>query len=163
MKKAIIILLALSLHIGCQNSKEIKKIQETNDIESIQSKEPVQKAKKRSLTVNYNSDKIDFIESNSIENVEIGENKVFSFKFIKDRDSLHLIKINIYQNDKIFQTIKTNKECYEKKHQFIDWNFDGYKDITVLSDCGSGGCTYWIWNYDSKEGKFIYNSQLFFI
>ena len=42
----------------------------------------------------------------------------------------------------------------------IDWNFDGYKDISVLSNCGSGGCSYWIWNYVPKSDKYVYNKRL---
>jgi hypothetical protein len=44
--------------------------------------------------------------------------------------------------------------------QLIDWNFDGHKDISVLYNCGSGGCAYWIWNYSSKENRYIYNKEL---
>ena len=45
-------------------------------------------------------------------------------------------------------------------YKLIDWDFDGYKDITVLSNCGSGGCAYWIWNYSPSKNKFVYNEAL---
>ena len=58
------------------------------------------------------------------------------------------------------QEITANKEISEKKYQLIDWDFDGYKDITVLDNCGSGGCSYWIWNYSPVNGKYYYNKEL---
>lgn len=40
---------------------------------------------------------------------------------------------------------------HAEKFGLIDWNFDGYKDITVLDNCGTGGCAYWIWNYSKRS------------
>jgi hypothetical protein len=83
---------------------------------------------------------------------------LYSFKFITDTFSLK--KIRIYYEAKLVQTIKTNKMCENNQFSLIDWNFDGYKDISVISNCGSGGCAYWIWNYSPKLKRFVYNSTL---
>lgn len=42
----------------------------------------------------------------------------------------------------------------------IDWNSDGFKDITVNKHCGSGGCAYWNRNYSSEKKEFVYNELL---
>ena len=42
----------------------------------------------------------------------------------------------------------------------IDCNFDGFKDISVLCNYGSGGCAYWIWNYSDKTKNFNFNTEL---
>ena len=68
--------------------------------------------------------------------------------------------INIYSDGILYQKINANKDIENKKFQLIDWNFDGFKDITVLNNCGSGGCSYWIWNYAPKYDKYIYNKEL---
>jgi hypothetical protein len=85
---------------------------------------------------------------------------LYSFKFDLDTAHLKLKKIKIYSDGKLVQTIKTNKECEHLDFSLIDWNFDGYKDITAIYNCGSGGCAYWIWNYSPKLNKFVYNTVL---
>jgi len=85
---------------------------------------------------------------------------LYSFKFVTDTTKLSLKQIKIYDNGRLVQTINTNKICKNNQFSLIDWNFDGYKDISVVYNCGSGGCAYWIWNYSPKLKKFIYNSVL---
>jgi len=85
---------------------------------------------------------------------------LYSFKFITDTAHLELKKIKIYREGKLVQTINTSKMCENNQFSLIDWNFDGYKDISVIYNCGSGGCAYWIWNYSPKLKKFVYNSVL---
>lgn len=83
-----------------------------------------------------------------------------SFKFIVDTSGYVLENIIVKSNSKIVQSILANKSIEFKEFSFIDWNFDGYKDITVLYNRGSGGSAYWIWNYDKRTKKFIYDSKL---
>jgi hypothetical protein len=85
----------------------------------------------------------------------------YSLKFVVDPSKLYSLRlIKFYKEGTLIQTIRANKYIEYKKFQLIDWNFDGYKDITVLWNCGSGGCTYWVWNYSTKYKKFVYNTDL---
>ena len=84
----------------------------------------------------------------------------YGFKFITNMSHHELKKIKIYSDGKLVQTINTNKDIFDIDIKLTDWNFDGYKDITVFYNCGSGGCAYWIWNYSPKLKKFVYNSVL---
>lgn len=88
----------------------------------------------------------------------------FSYKFNIDSSKQLLKSIIIYSDNIKVQEIVANKEMWNngnvEKFQLIDWNFDGFKDITVLYNCGSGGCAYWIWNYSENDGKYYYNSEL---
>jgi hypothetical protein len=84
----------------------------------------------------------------------------FSFKFNVDYLRNNLIDIKIYEDSSLIQVIDANKDLLGYEFKLIDWNFDGYKDITVLFNCGSGGCAYYIWNYSPKQKKFVYNSIL---
>jgi len=83
-----------------------------------------------------------------------------SFKFNVDPTGQLLKNIKVYANNKLFQIIKANKEIEIKRFELIDYNFDGYKDISVLANFGSGGCTYWIWNYSKPDKKFYFNKEL---
>ncbi len=76
-------------------------------------------------------------------------------------DSCNLLKtIDIYNSNGLQQRILANKIVERKQFQLIDCNFDGFKDISVLRSCGSGGCTYYIWNYSATEHRFFYNKEL---
>lgn len=151
MKKIVITLLFFCSIISCQNAKKMKVSNDLKEIKELKKKKEV-KFKDETQTKIYKSD--------SIRDITIGKNQKFSFKFISAKDSLHLMKIKIYQDENLIQTIETNKVTHRKQYQFIDWNFDGFLDITVLSNCGSGGCTYWIWNYDPEMKKFVYNKLI---
>ncbi len=87
---------------------------------------------------------------------------LYSFKFITDTANLTLHKIKIYHEGKLFQIISTNKESWgEDKYGLIDWNLDGYKDISVLWNRGAtGNSAYWIWSYSPRKNKFVYNKEL---
>lgn len=98
----------------------------------------------------------------SIDSIKVAkfDKKEYSFKFNTDTSGYKLLSIKVYSKDKLHQLIKTNKEISEKEFSLLDWNFDGYKDITVLYNRGSGGSSYWIWNYNLKTHKFLYNKKL---
>jgi hypothetical protein len=84
----------------------------------------------------------------------------FSYKFNVDSSGYFLKSIIIYSDNIPIQIISANKSIQGKNFQLVDWNFDGYKDISVLYNCGSGGCAYWIWNYSKENGKYYYNNDL---
>jgi len=111
------------------------------------------------LEAENNNSVITAIED-SIPPTKISNSKTFSFKFNTDSSGYNVKSINIYADNILLQKITANKNIESKKFQLIDWNFDGFKDITVLNNCGSGGCAYWIWNYSQKEQKYIYNKEL---
>ena len=83
-----------------------------------------------------------------------------SFKFNLDSTRNMLNSIYVYSDSKCIQKITTKKEIESIHFELIDWNFDGHKDISVLSNCGSGGCAYWIWNYIPKSDTYEYNKEL---
>ena len=91
------------------------------------------------------NDILEILDRDSIPPSKFDGLRALSFKF--NVDSLgHLLKtIEVYSNNKHIQKIIANKEIERNEFQLIDWNFDGYKDISVLYNCGSGGCAYWIW------------------
>ncbi len=69
-----------------------------------------------------------------------------------------LSKLNIYKSNKLVQTINYDGDCYSL--ELIDWNFDGYKDISILYDAGATGNTsYRIWFYNPMKGEFVYESK----
>lgn len=95
----------------------------------------------------------------SIPSIKI-DNQNLSFKFMVDTSGYILKKIIVKSNSKIIQSIHANKQIEFREYSLIDWNFDGYKDITVLCNQGSGGTAYWIWNYNKQKKQFIYNKKL---
>jgi len=107
-----------------------------------------------------NNNSVITAKEDSIPPTKISNSNTFSFKFNTDSSGYYLKSINIYAENILVQKITANKDIESKKFQLIDWNFDGFKDITVLNNCGSGGCAYWIWNYSQKEQKYIYNKEL---
>ena len=86
----------------------------------------------------------------------------FSFNFYFDETGYILKKIEVCSKDKIYQTLLTCDTLYteDKKISFRDWNFDGYKDISIINNIGSGGISYSIWNYNPIVKQFIYNKDL---
>ena len=100
----------------------------------------------------------------SIINYKLDNTHTYKFKFYyydKPNMGTQLVKIEIFSNNSLFQTIVTKKEIFSPiSQELIDYNFDGYKDISVRSDAGHGGWTFWIWKYSKKENKFIYDNQL---
>ncbi len=100
------------------------------------------------------------LSDDSIVPTKIDGWKALSFKFNLDSTGNLLKTIRVYSGNKLVQRIIANKVIEHHKFELIDWNFDGYKDISVLYGCGSGGCNYWIWNYSPKLNKYIYNKEL---
>ena len=86
----------------------------------------------------------------------------YYFKFITDTAGDSLKTIRVYSKNKLLQEIMVNDvfETEIKKYEIVDVNFDGFKDILVLKGSGSGGNTYWVWNYSIKDNNFHFNNQL---
>ena len=85
-----------------------------------------------------------------------------SFIFNTDKKGDSLKTIIIYSSNKLLQEISVN-ELFEtdiKKYELVDVNFDGCKDILVLKGSGSGGNTYWVWNYSARDNTFHLNKEL---
>jgi hypothetical protein len=98
-----------------------------------------------------------------VDSIELKANELHSqlnFKFNVDSLGNTLKSIVIYSDLIKIQEISTNKSIEKPDFLLIDWDFDGFKDITVLYNCGSGGCTYWIWSYSKESKKYYYNKEL---
>ena len=69
---------------------------------------------------------------------------------------------NIFVQDiKIKEYVDWTSGKSVKKFELKDWNFDGYKDITIRSDISAkGNASYLIWIYSPKYKKYIFNDQL---
>ncbi len=100
------------------------------------------------------------IIADSIPPTKIDGLSAMSFKFKLDNSGRILKSINIYSDKILIQRICADKEIQKIQFRLIDWNFDGFKDITALANCGSGGCSYWIWNYTPGHKSFVYNKEL---
>lgn len=100
----------------------------------------------------------------SFPNYKISKEKIFSFKFNLNKENDFLKNIKIYKLNKysvkLWQTINVYQNIDNEGIKLIDWNFDGYKDISVKLNCGSGGCSFLIWNYEPKKNKFKLNKEL---
>ena len=83
-----------------------------------------------------------------------------SYKFNLDSTGYFLKTILVYSNFIKIQEISANKYIERKEFRLVDWNFDGYKDISILYNSGSGGSSYWIWNYSPKTRKYYFNKEL---
>ena len=72
--------------------------------------------------------------------------------------SISIVELSIYENSKIFQTIKLKST--NGILEFKDWNFDGYKDISVFLDYGGSSCggdgVFEIWLFNPLKNKFEY-------
>jgi len=100
------------------------------------------------------------LKHDSISPMKIVGDKSLSFKFNIDSSGSLLKTINVYSENILIQKITANKYFESNKFELIDWNFDGAKDITVIYNCGSGGCAYWIWNFSPSTNNFIFNKEL---
>lgn len=101
-----------------------------------------------------------FVQGDSISTKAIESRPQLSYKFNTDSTGYILKSIFIYSDAIKVQEIIANKNIERKEFRLVDWNFDGYKDISVFGSCGSGGCAYWIWNYSPKSGKYYFNKEL---
>jgi len=147
MKQTVILMMVIAFSYSCttENSKSNNDKQGTKDSAQNISNE------KNSLTK---------LKRDSIPPTKIVGDKSLSFKFNIDSSGSLLKTINVYSDNILIQKITANKYFESNEFQLIDWNFDGAKDITVLYNCGSGGCAYWIWNYSSTTNKFHFNKEL---
>ncbi len=147
MKVTLILLLSILLFYSCNSSNS----------KSDNNKQP---QKKFIDAVSIVNDLLESSGTDTIPPTKIDGLRALSFKFNVDSSGYILKTIDIYSNNKHIQKIIANKEIERNEFQLIDWNFDGYKDISVLNNCGSGGCAYWIWNCSLKESRYIYNKEL---
>lgn len=70
-----------------------------------------------------------------------------------------LTSIKVYWEGKLHQTI-TYEDYYEKV-ELIDWNFDGYKDISVLESAGNTGNTFYsVWLFNPENKIYARNKEL---
>lgn len=97
----------------------------------------------------------DSIIENKVENMP-----QLSYSFVSLDSGFILNEIKVFRDSKLVQTITVNEPFDKNQIRLIDWNFDGYKDISVLSNCGSGGCAYIIWEYLPKKEQYLYNKSL---
>lgn len=147
MKVTLILLMTSLLFLSCNSSKS-----KSDDDNQFQ---------KESIDADaIDNDILAVSYKDSIPPSEIDGLRALSFKFNVDSLANVLKTIDVYSNNNHIQKIIANKEIESNNFQLIDWNFDGYKDISVLHNYGSGGCSYWIWNYSSKENRYIYNKEL---
>jgi hypothetical protein len=151
MKETITALIIILLFYSCN----LKKTELNNDNQPLKSE---------LSTDSIPPTKIDEIKSelytDSIPPTKIDGMRSLSFKFNTDSSGIILKTINVYSENKQIQKIVVDKVIERLNFELIDCNFDGYKDISVLDNCGSGGCAYLIWNYSSKKNRYIYNEKL---
>lgn len=111
----------------------------------------------------YKIDNVSIITDSSYENLIF---KLYTHHDYNYRCYDSIVVTDTNQN--IIQTIPMIKEygCFIElklgiEIEFADFNFDGYKDINLLSSCGgTGNCWYYFWLYEKKNGLFVYNEQL---
>jgi hypothetical protein len=93
---------------------------------------------------------------------------VFILRFVaKDNNPWGKVEISKGDSKKVIQTIPTHSDAYTEAIfgfrilEPQDANFDGYKDLPLLIQCGAvGNCTYDFYLYDRTMGRFVYNSFL---
>ena len=100
----------------------------------------------------------------SIINYKLDNEHTFKFKFYyydSMNSNIQLVKIQIFSNNTLIQTIKTKKDIVSSiEQELIDYNFDGYMDISVRREAAHGGWSYWIWKYSKKDNMYYYDNQL---
>jgi len=130
--------------------------------------------KNKQLPKNDNSIEADSYETNlKIDILSVNDSIVgdkiegapqLSYKFNIDSTGYLLKSIIVYSDGSKIQEIIANKQLgsigNSERFQLIDWNFDGFKDISIYDAWGSGGRTYLIWNYSEKDGRYYYNTRL---
>ena len=96
---------------------------------------------------------------------------VFTFRFAPEGDNpFGKIQISEGESTKVIQTLgypRNNPKDGSflpdppKILQPVDADFDGYKDLPLLLQCGGvGNCTYDFYLYDPATNRFVYNSFL---
>ncbi len=149
MKEKTIVILILMFFCSCDSKHSVKdNIGKYRLKDTLTSKIEVSKANDNYAT------------TDSLANLRIDGVRRLSYKFNVDKSGYLLKTIIVYSDNIPIQIIEANKEIDQKDFQLIDWNFDGYKDITVRHSCGTGGCSYWIWNYSVENQKYYFNKEL---
>jgi hypothetical protein len=85
---------------------------------------------------------------------------ILTMKFILDSSGDILKYIRVYSGRKLIQNIYANKKIVSMDFTLDDYNFDGFKDISVVAFPGQHGDSYWMWIYSPKDLKFHYNKFL---
>lgn len=110
---------------------------------------------KQKKNENISSSKIALLDT--LYSESIGDK---TLKFYIDTSKNLLKTIGIYQQNILIQKIQVNM-CFDLfEFKAIDVNFDGFKDILVRNNCGSGGCAYWVWNYSKETNGYYFNTDL---
>lgn len=74
-------------------------------------------------------------------------------------DDFTLSTIDVFIDKQKQQTITHNEEFV--KIEWLDWNFDGFKDLSILEDAGATGNTsYSVWLFNPLNKKFEKNKDL---
>ena len=150
--KTTVLFSILSIILFSCNSKPI----EPAGVESTMPKDSVKFVKKQKTEI-----QLDYkLLNDSIICNPIAGKEQLSYKFNLDSSGYFLKSIIVYSDFKKIQKITVNQMVEGNNFQLRDWNFDGYKDISVLSSSGSGGRTYFIWNYVPKSYRYSYNKTL---
>ena len=146
MKSPLVILLLCALFISCDSQKENTNTRNSSDIDALADE-------------SIGSNIIDTGSEYVISNANIGGGNTFSFKFNTDSVDFYLRSIDVFSGQAVVQNISVEQESY-RSYDLTDWNFDGYKDISVCQGCGSAGCQYLIWNYSPSQNRFNFNEML---
>jgi hypothetical protein len=94
---------------------------------------------------------------------------VFTFHFPgKTDNTFGDVEIIKGKNGKVIQTIESSTDpgaiapaAVKNVLVAVDANFDGYKDLQILNNCGgTGNCSYDFYLYDPKTGQFVHNKFL---
>ncbi len=95
---------------------------------------------------------------------------LYTFRFVADGDNpVGKIEISEGESAKVIQTISYSGEPAmggfpDPLHNVLnpaDANFDGYKDLPLLTGCGAvGNCTYEFYLYDPASNRFVPNALL---
>ncbi len=86
-------------------------------------------------------------------------NDIGKLEFIPKLDRLRKNSIIVKSGNKVFQTIKL-KAPLPEEFELIDWNFDGFKDVSIRNPSGSAVVNYEVYNYDKVKNRFILNKEL---
>jgi hypothetical protein len=87
-------------------------------------------------------------------------NDFYSFKLNVDPNNEIDKYIQVYLNGQKHQKIKFTDYVEGNYIQLIDWNFDGFRDISVVYSSGSGGISYMIYNFNPIKGTFVKDKNL---
>lgn len=87
-------------------------------------------------------------------------NDFYSFKLNLDLNNEIDKYIQVYLNGQKHQKIKFTDYVEGNYIQLIDWNFDAFRDISVVYSSGSGGISYMIYNFNPIKGTFLKDKKL---